>query len=177
MPEGYEQRPMRRPEDRPAPLLGCGSVGALLVWGLAILAVTAGIAGETKLWPLVPFFGAALPALLVVLRYRDSRGALGEQSPRHLPASGELASDPPEGGAEEPRTRPAPMTDPLSEREREVLGLLASGKTNREVAAELYVSPGTVKAHVAAIYRKLGAHTRAEMLNKARAFGLLDPSR
>ena len=69
------------------------------------------------------------------------------------------------------------MTDPLSEREREVLGLLASGKTNREVAAELYVSPGTVKAHVAAIYRKLGAHNRAEMLNKARAFGLLDPSR
>src|SRR5919112_3942342 len=117
MPEGYEQRPMRRREDRPAPLLGCGSVGALLVWGLAILAVTAGIAGETALWPLVPFFGAALPALLVVLRYRYGRGALGKHSPRHLPASGELAGDPPEGGPEEPRTRPVPLTDPLSERE------------------------------------------------------------
>jgi DNA-binding CsgD family transcriptional regulator len=147
-----------------------------LVWGLAILAVTAGIAGETTLWPSVPFFGAALPALLVILRYRDSRGALGEHPPRRRPASGELAGGPREGGTEEPRTQPVPLTDPLSEREREVLGLLASGKTNREVAAELYVSPGTVKAHVASIYRKLGAHNRAEMLKKARTLGLLDPS-
>jgi DNA-binding NarL/FixJ family response regulator len=69
-----------------------------------------------------------------------------------------------------------PLDDPLSEREREVLALLASGKTNREVAAELYVAEGTVKAHVASIYRKLDVHNRAEMLNKARALGLLGPS-
>ncbi len=64
----------------------------------------------------------------------------------------------------------------MSEREREVLALLAAGRTNREVAAELYVAEGTVKAHVASIYRKLDAHNCAEMLNKARALGFLSTS-
>ena len=44
------------------------------------------------------------------------------------------------------------------------------------MAAELYVAEGTVKAHVASIYRKLDVHNRAEMLNKARALGFLGPS-
>lgn len=67
-----------------------------------------------------------------------------------------------------------PLAEPLSEREREVLGLLASGKTNREIAGELYVAPGTVKAHVANVYRKLEVHNRTEALGRARALGLLD---
>jgi DNA-binding CsgD family transcriptional regulator len=66
-----------------------------------------------------------------------------------------------------------PLEDPLSGRELEVLALLASGKTNREAAGELYVAEGTVKAHVASIYRKLGVRNRAAMLNRARALGLL----
>ena len=48
-----------------------------------------------------------------------------------------------------------------------MLGLLAAGKTNREVAAELYIAEGTVKAHVAGIYRKLAVHSRAEAVSKA----------
>ena len=163
---------MRRPEAPPAPFLGCGSVAALLVWGLAILAVTAGIAGETALWPLVPFFGAALPTLLVVLRHRDGRGALAARLPP-LPPPGDPAVDASEGAAEGPRGRPVPLEDPLSERERQVLGLLAAGKTNREVAAELYVAEGTVKAHVAAIYRKLGVHSRAEAVSRAADLRLI----
>lgn len=67
-----------------------------------------------------------------------------------------------------------PPTEPLSEREVEVSRLLASGRTNREIAHELYVSHGTVKAHTANIYRKLGAHNRAEMIARARSLGLLD---
>jgi DNA-binding CsgD family transcriptional regulator len=63
--------------------------------------------------------------------------------------------------------------EPLSERELEVMRLLASGRTNREIAHELYVSHGTVKAHTANIYRKLGAHNRAEMISRARTLGLL----
>ena len=172
MPEGHTQHPMRRPEAPPAPFLGCGSVAALLVWGLAILAVTAGIAGETALWPLVPFFGAALPTLLVVLRYRDGRGALAARLPP-LPPPGDPAVDASEGAAEGPRGRPVPLEDPLSERERQVLGLLAAGKTNREVAAELYVAEGTVKAHVAGIYRKLGVHSRAEAVSRAADLRLI----
>ncbi|MGH3147636.1 MAG: helix-turn-helix domain-containing protein [Rubrobacter sp.] len=65
------------------------------------------------------------------------------------------------------------LEDPLSERELEVLGLLASGKTNSEVARELFVSVGTVKSHTGNIYRKLGAKNRAEALARARELKLL----
>jgi len=65
------------------------------------------------------------------------------------------------------------LEDPLSERELEVLVLLASGKTNSEVAGDLFVSVGTVKSHTGNIYRKLGARNRAEALARARELGLI----
>jgi ATP/maltotriose-dependent transcriptional regulator MalT len=65
------------------------------------------------------------------------------------------------------------LEDPLSERELEVLSILASGKTNAEVAGDLFVSVGTVKSHTGNIYRKLGARNRAEALNRARELGLI----
>jgi ATP/maltotriose-dependent transcriptional regulator MalT len=65
------------------------------------------------------------------------------------------------------------LEDPLSERELEVLALLASGKTNSEVARDLFVSVGTVKSHTGNIYRKLGARNRAQALNRARELGLI----
>lgn len=66
------------------------------------------------------------------------------------------------------------LDEPLSEREIEVMRLLASGRTNREISHELYISHGTAKAHAANIYRKLDVHNRAEMLNRAKPLGLLD---
>ena len=65
------------------------------------------------------------------------------------------------------------LEDPLSERELEVLGLLATGKTNSEVAGDLFVSVGTVKSHTGNIYRKLGARNRTEALAGAREIGLI----
>jgi DNA-binding CsgD family transcriptional regulator len=65
------------------------------------------------------------------------------------------------------------LDDPLSERELEVLRLLASGKTNSEVAGDLFVSVGTVKSHTGNIYRKLSARNRAEALNRARELDLI----
>jgi ATP/maltotriose-dependent transcriptional regulator MalT len=65
------------------------------------------------------------------------------------------------------------LDDPLSERELEVLGLLASGKTNSEVAGDLFLSVGTVKSHTGNIYRKLGARNRAEAITRARELGLI----
>ncbi len=65
------------------------------------------------------------------------------------------------------------LEDPLSEREIEVLSLLASGKTNSEVAGDLFVSVGTVKSHTGNIYRKLGARNRAEALMRARELDLI----
>jgi DNA-binding CsgD family transcriptional regulator len=66
------------------------------------------------------------------------------------------------------------LEDPLSERELEVLSILASGKTNSEAAGDLFVSVGTVKSHTGNIYRKLGVRNRAEALNRARELGLIE---
>jgi two-component system response regulator DesR len=66
--------------------------------------------------------------------------------------------------------QPAPL---LSEREREVLDLIAAGSTNREIAEQLYLSPHTVKEHTSALYRKLRARNRAEAVQRAQRIGLL----
>jgi LuxR family maltose regulon positive regulatory protein len=66
------------------------------------------------------------------------------------------------------------LIEPLSEREREVLRLLAAGRTNREIADELYVSLGTVKAHTHHVFAKLGVRGRTEAAARARELGLLD---
>ena len=67
-----------------------------------------------------------------------------------------------------------PLPEPLSQREQEVLKLIAAGLTNREIAETLVVSPETVKKHTSAIYSKLGVSNRTEAANKARELGLLD---
>jgi ATP/maltotriose-dependent transcriptional regulator MalT len=69
--------------------------------------------------------------------------------------------------------RPETLVDPLSARELEVLRLLAAGRTNKQIAGELFVAEGTVKAHVAGVYRKLGPHSRAEAVSKAADQNLL----
>ena len=65
------------------------------------------------------------------------------------------------------------LVEPLSEREMEVLALLASGRSNKEVARELFVAVGTIKTHTNNIYRKLGTKNRAEALARARSLKLL----
>jgi len=62
---------------------------------------------------------------------------------------------------------------PLTGREREVVGLIAAGATNREIAERLYLSPHTVKEHTSAIYRKLGARNRAEAVKRAQRLGII----
>ena len=61
----------------------------------------------------------------------------------------------------------------LSDREREVLDLIASGATNREIAEQLYLSPHTVKEHTSSLYRKLSVRNRAEAVQKAQRLGLI----
>jgi LuxR family maltose regulon positive regulatory protein len=65
------------------------------------------------------------------------------------------------------------LIEPLTQRELEVLQLVALGRTNREVAQELIVAPGTVKAHTASIYRKLDVANRTEAVARARQLGML----
>jgi DNA-binding CsgD family transcriptional regulator len=82
-------------------------------------------------------------------------------------------SAPAEQGHRVPRRLGAQRDDPLSEREHEVLNLLASGRTNSEIARDLFISVGTVKSHTGNIYRKLEAKNRAEALARARELELL----
>jgi two-component system, NarL family, response regulator NreC len=67
--------------------------------------------------------------------------------------------------------------DPLSEREREVLRLLALGHTNQEIAKMLYISVRTAETHRAHIMQKLRLESRAELVRYALADGLLDEAR
>jgi LuxR family transcriptional regulator, maltose regulon positive regulatory protein len=60
----------------------------------------------------------------------------------------------------------------LSERELEVLALIASGESNREIASKLFVSVSTVKTHINNLYRKLEAHTRTQAVARARELNL-----
>ena len=65
------------------------------------------------------------------------------------------------------------LPEPLSQRELEVLALVAAGLTNREIAERLSISPETVKKHTTAIYGKLGVKNRTEAAARARALDLL----
>jgi DNA-binding CsgD family transcriptional regulator len=60
----------------------------------------------------------------------------------------------------------------LSHREREVLARVAAGRSNKAIAEELYVSPNTVKTHVASLLRKLDVHTRAQLATIAVQQGM-----
>jgi LuxR family maltose regulon positive regulatory protein len=73
-----------------------------------------------------------------------------------------------------PQTQPE-IIEPLSQREIEVLQLIAEGLTNREIAQRLFLSPYTVRAHASNIYGKLSVRNRTEAVDKARALGILPP--
>ena len=70
---------------------------------------------------------------------------------------------------------PAPSSNgtELSPREREVVGHIAGGATNAEIARALFLSPHTVKEHTSSIYRKLGVRNRAEAVKAAQRLGMI----
>jgi DNA-binding NarL/FixJ family response regulator len=81
---------------------------------------------------------------------------------------GEFAARP------DPRTPPPELAD-LTEREREILALVASGLTNAEIARRLVISPLTVKTHVGRVLAKLDCHDRAQLVALAYETGLVRP--
>jgi LuxR family maltose regulon positive regulatory protein len=75
-----------------------------------------------------------------------------------------------------PHRRPPlvqPLAEPLSEREFDVLRLLATGLSNPEIAQQLYVATSTVRSHLKSIYGKLNVHKRWDAVRRAEELGLL----
>ena len=73
------------------------------------------------------------------------------------------------------KTEPVPDLEALTEREREVMGLVAGGLSNDEIAERLVISPATAKTHVSRAMVKLGARDRAQLVVFAYESGLVRP--
>jgi LuxR family transcriptional regulator, maltose regulon positive regulatory protein len=75
--------------------------------------------------------------------------------------------------AEAARTRQQGLFEPLTDRELAILRMLPAPGSPRELAADLFVAPSTLKTHLRAIYRKLGAESREDAVIRAREGGLI----
>ena len=69
--------------------------------------------------------------------------------------------------------QPQPLVEPLTQREAEVLGLLAAGLSNREIAEQLVLSEGTIKTHAHNLYGKLGVNSRTQAIVRAKELNLI----
>lgn len=149
--------------------------GSLLAIGLAALKTVEAVYIRRQ-WSVDVLVGAAGVVFLgvgvgigwVMLRARNAAqplqtkaAAQADSLPVHLPPPGAVA--------------PLTLLDTLSDREREVLALLAQGYTNAQLAEQLCVSPNTVKTHLQHIYDKLGVPNRTAAVTTARQMGLLTP--
>ncbi|POX42522.1 DNA-binding response regulator [Streptomyces sp. Ru73] len=141
-----------------------GACGFLLKDGspaLLVEAVRAASAGNALISPSIT---------VRLLRHMTPRGAAAgpESGPARTPKPAPAAEA---AGAVGPR-RPARPAEPLTPRETDVARLVARGRTNEELAAELYVSLSTVKTHLGSIQRKLAARNRVEIAAWAWENGL-----
>jgi len=120
--------------------------------------------------------GASMATLLARLRDQERNQRPTPYLDTLLAAfSPESATQKPSGGLEPSRGRliEQPLIEPLSERELEVLQLIAVGDSNQEIADQLVITLDTVKRHVTHIFEKLGVHNRVQAVARARALGLL----
>ena len=115
--------------------------------------------------------GPPMEALLYQLRRRDRKSGTTPYLDTLLTAFQQESVARAQAG--EP-TKVQPLPEPLSERELQVLQLLARGESNLEIAQELVVVVDTVKRHVSHIFSKLGVHNRVQAVRQAQELGLLD---
>ncbi len=139
---------------------------------VAVLAPTLALAGGEER---ARVFADAGPALVPILRQAALQGIVPETVGELLAAFGKAGATSAAGarsGAPPPGNSSA-LAEPLSDREREVLRLLAAGLANAEIAEQLFLAVGTVKRHVFNLYGKLGATSRTSAVARGRELGLL----
>lgn len=111
------------------------------------------------------------PPLAKLLAALAARGYATGYANRLLAAFPAAAVDPQPPARDMPAEQP--MVEPLSDREMEVLRLVAAGLTNRDVAETLFIAVSTVKSHTNSIYGKLGVKNRTQAVARAQALGLV----
>ncbi|WP_328473500.1 response regulator transcription factor [Actinoplanes sp. NBC_00393] len=137
-----------------AVLAGC------FLWSMVIVGLSFAMAERgSGQWWVIPLFGAFVLAIAVL-------------AVRWLPAP--AAGNDPAGAEHGPAPGRRTLAEPLSSRELEVLQQLAAGRTNAEIAKVLFIAPGTVKAHLNHIFRKLDAASRLQAVAHGREAGLLE---
>jgi len=109
--------------------------------------------------------------MAALLRQASACGLAPVYTSRLLAAFGGEQSD----GVASAAPQMQPLVEPLTERELEVLRLLAEGLSNAEIGERLYISLPTVKSHTRNIYGKLDVHSREQAVIQARAIGILPP--
>jgi ATP/maltotriose-dependent transcriptional regulator MalT len=109
------------------------------------------------------------PAMLALLHLAHARGLAPHYITRLLMVSGEQ----PSASAALPTPRSTVLVEPLTERELEVLHLIAAGASNEEIAEQLVIALGTVKRHVSNILGKLTVSSRTQAVARAQALALL----
>jgi DNA-binding CsgD family transcriptional regulator len=136
------------------------------------------------MWRIVLIYGVALAAGALGLRWLEYRYLIRAYPAEvyvALVALGFLGLGIWVGTQLLPRRR-APIFEPnvaaraalgISDRELEVLELLAAGRSNKEIASRLDVSPNTVKTHVARLFEKLAVRRRTEAIQRARELGMI----
>lgn len=105
------------------------------------------------------------PAMAALLQQAEAAGVPAGYAQQLLAAFEAEPSPPPVPGP--------PLIEPLSDRELDILRLTASGMSNRQIAAALVVSEGTVKWHLNNIYGKLGVHSRTQAVARGRELHLI----
>ncbi|GIJ51010.1 hypothetical protein Val02_78960 [Virgisporangium aliadipatigenens] len=132
-------------------------VGGLFLWAMVVVGLSfAMVERGARQWWAMPVFGVLMAALVVFAVSRIPAPA-GVTVPRRVSVPGGRV-----------------LAEPLSPREREVLRELAAGRSNGEIAKALFVAPGTVKAHLHHIFRKLEATSRLQAVAHAREAGLIE---